>query len=61
MPDKRQPHAPYPQPTDALANEDAKEMHSSRNGPVPPPAIPATEVTTRPILIPDDGTEETPA
>jgi len=60
MPDKRQPHAPYPQPTDALAGETAREMNSSREGSVAPPAIPASEVSTRPLLIPDDGTEATP-
>jgi hypothetical protein len=57
----RQPKAPFPQPTDALADDGTAGFHSSRSdGSARPPAIPATPVTTRPLLIPDDGTEATP-
>ena len=61
MPDERQPKAPFPQPTDALADDGTEGVHSSRtHGSPPPPAIPATPVTTRPVLIPDDGSTATP-
>jgi hypothetical protein len=61
MGDDRQPHAPWPQPTDAFVDDGSKGFHSSRTGgTVGPPAVPATPVTTRPLLVPDDGTEATP-
>ena len=61
MGDERQPHAPWPQPTDAFVEDGSKGFHSSRqNGSVGPPAVPATPVSTRPLLVPDDGTEATP-
>lgn len=57
----RQPKAPFPQPTDALVDDGTAGFHSSRqNGSPGPPAIPASPITTRPLLVPDDGTEATP-
>ena len=61
MPGDRQPRAPYPQPTDALVEDGSKGFRSSRGTGSPgPPAVPATPVSTRPLLIPDDGTEAAP-
>ncbi|MEZ4235886.1 MAG: hypothetical protein R3F59_06930 [Myxococcota bacterium] len=60
-PDDRQPHVDYPQPADALEEAHDADLHSSRtNGSPPPPATPATRVTTRPVLVPEDGTDRTP-
>jgi hypothetical protein len=60
-PDGRQPHVDHPQPTDAFEGTPEADFASSRDdGSPPPPARPATPVTTRPRLVPDDGTNATP-
>lgn len=66
MSDPRQPHAPPDQPTDAIPDDgpdpgiDDAFVSSRDDGSPPPPARPATPVSTRPLLHPDDGTDRTP-